>query len=521
MWFCSTIRNARLEGTVLIADCQTSAGDWQQSPLELDHYLGNKDGTFDWQGENFSATAKDLRVKDATLSAYLRTEQVTWLEASVDLNYHLTNEDGHLMIAEVHHSGFAESCRNAVINGGVLHAECFTLTGEVRKSSINLDECIGNSDGEFRWGWSNFSATAQDVRLEGAILHARLATFTGEWHNACTDLRAQIKNIEGHLQRDSSRFQATKPRHLDYNTGTSIPWTPPHFLKEKTRRQRDHDEMTAQDDRRQALGKYLMNREPYQYDPLRKGTNIRLLKLEPPGQDSGLIVCSLVEVELGSAEQFAALSYTWGSPFPPTTDSDEQGYTQSTTILCNGHRLPVKQNLYDALHRLRDRTRAAKSQTHSKQNLYDALHRLRKKTRASKSQAHSNGIDLISGVQSGYFYKVEDMLRLGADVKARDNSGRTALHLAAKMGHLDMAKALVMAGSDIHALCRLKKKPLDYAKEGSGRYVKSVASFLKKHETDHVRHRARTSLRLEVTEFEYFWVDAVSSRCFQSQTQPH
>jgi ankyrin repeat protein len=125
-------------------------------------------------------------------------------------------------------------------------------------------------------------------------------------------------------------------------------------------------------------------------------------------------------------------------------------------------------------------------------------------------------------VQSGSLFRVEDLLRLGADVKARDSSGRTALHLAAMMGHLDMAKALVMAGSDIHALCRLNKRPLEYAKEGAGPYFNSVANFLEEeHESGYVRHRANTSLHLEVTEFEYFWIDAVSSRWFRFQTQQH
>jgi hypothetical protein len=496
MWFGSTIRNARLEGTVLIADCQTSAGDWQQSLLDLDHYLGNQDGIFDWKGENFNCTAKDLRLKDTMLSARLQTLQNTWLEASVDLNHHLTNDDGHLITAEVYYSGFTESCRNAVMNGGVLHAECLTLTGEVRESSINLNECVGNSNGEFRWGWTNFSETAQDVHLEGAILHARLATLKGEWCNACTDLQAHIMNIKGNLQWKNPPIEANKPQHLDPYIGQPKWRNLPHFLNTGTRIQRDHDEIRAQDDRRQALRKCFMTHELYQYYPLRKDANIRLLKLEPPGQDLDVIACSLVEVELDSAERFAALSYTWGSPFPPTIDSVEHEYTQITTILCNGNRLQVKQNLYDALHRLRDRTRAA------------------------KSQVHANGIDLIAGVQSGSFLKVEDMLRLGADVNARDSSGRTALHFAAKMGHYDMAKALVMAGSDIHALCRLNKRPVDYAKEGRGRYVKAVATFLdEEHESDCVRHRVNTSLRLEVTEFEYFWVDAVSSRWFRLQTQ--
>jgi hypothetical protein len=492
MWFVSAIRNVRLEGTVLIAECQTSTGDWQQSLLNLDHYLGNQDGFFDWQGKNFSWTAKDLQLKDTMLSACLKTMQATWLEASVDLNYRLTNKDGHLMIAEVHQSRFDDTYRNAVINGGVLHAECFTLIGEVRKSSINLDQCIGNHNGNFHWGGCNFSATAQNVRLEGSHLHARLATLTGEWHDACTDLQAHIKNIEGNLQWDGLQFEASNPQHSDSQIG-ALKWRDiPHFLNKEMRIQRDHDEVRAQDERRQALRECLMTRELYQYDPLREKTNIRLLKLEPPGQNLDVIACSLVEVELDSAEKFAALSYTWGSPFPPTIDLVEHEYTQITTILCNGNRLQIKQNLYDALHRLRDRTRAA------------------------ESQAHSNGIDLIVSVQSGSFLKVEDMLRLGTDVDARDNSGRTALHFAAELGHLDMAKALVMAGSDIHALCKLNKRPLDYAKEGRGCYVNSVAKFLdEEHESDYVRHRVNTSLRLEVTEFEYFWVDAVSSRCFR------
>jgi hypothetical protein len=251
---------------------------------------------------------------------------------------------------------------------------------------------------------------------------------------------------------------------------------------EDTRILRDHDEVRAQDDHRQSLTKSLGTREPYQYDQLRKETNLRLLKLEPPDQDLDVIACSLVEVEMDSAERFAALSYTWGSPFPPTVDFVEHGYAKNTTILCNGDRLQIKQNLYDALYRLRDRTRA------------------------ERLQAHSNGIDLFEVVQSKSLFRVEDMLRLGADVKARDGAGRTALHVAAKIGHLDMVKALVVAGSDIHALCRLNKRPLDYAKG-------EIADFLEEeHKSGHLRHRVNSSLRLEVTELDYFWIDAMSSR---------
>jgi hypothetical protein len=58
-----TIRNARLEGTVLHVACRRSAGGWKGSQLNLNHYLGNKNGVFDWQGENLIRQRKifDLR----------------------------------------------------------------------------------------------------------------------------------------------------------------------------------------------------------------------------------------------------------------------------------------------------------------------------------------------------------------------------------------------------------------------------------------------------------------------------
>jgi hypothetical protein len=73
-----------------------------------------------------------------------------------------------------------------------------------------------------------------------------------------------------------------------------------------------------------------------------------------------------------------------------------------------------------------------------------------------------------------------------------------------------MAKALYAAGSNPHARCNDGKASIDYAREGHGRFVRSTATFLESRQgADHNVNRNTTSLREDVTDLEYFWIDAV------------
>ena len=58
---------------------------------------------------------------------------------------------------------------------------------------------------------------------------------------------------------------------------------------------------------------------------------------------------------------------------------------------------------------------------------------------------------------------VADMLRLGADVSARDQLGWTPLHAAAKGGSAAVVASLVAAGADVHARGSLGASPLEVA----------------------------------------------------------
>ena len=72
------------------------------------------------------------------------------------------------------------------------------------------------------------------------------------------------------------------------------------------------------------------------YSPLPGQRDIRLLEVLP-GDDSDIVVTSLVTVSLDSKPTYAALSYAWGDA------------TQTSVIECNGKFISITTSLADAL----------------------------------------------------------------------------------------------------------------------------------------------------------------------------
>ncbi|CAI6030301.1 unnamed protein product [Clonostachys chloroleuca] len=73
------------------------------------------------------------------------------------------------------------------------------------ESRINLDDFIGNNNGNFEWGGVNFSGSAEDIRfeLEGdgqPILRARLGDVEGNLHDRDINLSERIGNDNGNLR---------------------------------------------------------------------------------------------------------------------------------------------------------------------------------------------------------------------------------------------------------------------------------------------------------------------------------
>jgi ankyrin repeat protein len=65
--------------------------------------------------------------------------------------------------------------------------------------------------------------------------------------------------------------------------------------------------------------------------------------------------------------------------------------------------------------------------------------------------APSSDAALIAAAEAGDLGRVEQLLERGANVRARDRGGRTALIAAAFGNHVDVARVLIAAGADVNA----------------------------------------------------------------------
>ncbi|OCL12152.1 hypothetical protein AOQ84DRAFT_386318 [Glonium stellatum] len=243
--------------------------------------------------------------------------------------------------------------------------------------------------------------------------------------------------------------------------------------------------MVGEESRAQA--EYLLGyREAFEYAPLPSPTAMRLLKLESGTADAGeMVCCELVVVDLADGPVYDALSYTWGNPFPSGKAELESHYQRNTAICCNGRRILVKQNLYDALRRLRQPDITEERDTNEK-------------------------TPLIRAAEEGSFARLYSLLSQGADVTSRDASGGTALHYAAGRGDIEAVQALVMAGSDVHALDTRGQKPIEYARSQRRNLFAQVIQFLDEHsEPEKPRNRRNSCLRNKVLSSEYVWIDAL------------
>jgi len=108
--------------------------------------------------------------------------------------------------------------------------------------------------------------------------------------------------------------------------------------------------------------------------------------------------------------------------------------------------------------------------------------------------------------------EVENLLREGADVNAVDKWGNTALHYAAEYGYVLIVKALVYAGSNVRAIDKQGRTPLDCARIKrfySGPWIE-IQQFLEQQlKQAEPRRRQASCLRDRISEYEYFWIDAI------------
>ena len=100
-------------------------------------------------------------------------------------------------------SSFIHTSRNVSLDGSSLKAECQRENGDwVQSGSLDLNAFIGNDDGEFKWGGSNFNDSAVNVRLSGypEMLLGDLPDKAGDINiDQWINLGDHIQNKDGQL----------------------------------------------------------------------------------------------------------------------------------------------------------------------------------------------------------------------------------------------------------------------------------------------------------------------------------
>ncbi|KAJ4420977.1 hypothetical protein N0V82_004019 [Gnomoniopsis sp. IMI 355080] len=105
------------------------------------------------------------------------------------------------MAGNFHETCELESIR--VEDGRILRCLVRREDGELTESDLDLNCCIGNENGEFRWGGENFSESADDIRVDieagQPILRAVLHRMDGEPERRDLNLTERISNRDGRL----------------------------------------------------------------------------------------------------------------------------------------------------------------------------------------------------------------------------------------------------------------------------------------------------------------------------------
>jgi hypothetical protein len=96
---------------------------------------------------------------------------------------------------------FSLSANNSQIKEGHLHAHVRRIDGSWNEDAkLNLDHHIGNNNGVLEWGGQNFSQSVQNVHLrDGHILEADARRVDGSWNRTSINLNEKIGNNNGEL----------------------------------------------------------------------------------------------------------------------------------------------------------------------------------------------------------------------------------------------------------------------------------------------------------------------------------
>ncbi|KNG50460.1 cyanovirin-n family protein [Stemphylium lycopersici] len=112
MTFYHTAEDIHIDdGHVLKARLQKADGEWEDAEIDLNNHIGNDNGNFVWDGENFSESAEDIHFAlegdgdVPVLRATLMDVEGNGQARDLNLGERISNQDGSFCYGEHSHSG--------------------------------------------------------------------------------------------------------------------------------------------------------------------------------------------------------------------------------------------------------------------------------------------------------------------------------------------------------------------------------------------------------------------------------
>ncbi|RYP44602.1 hypothetical protein DL768_008951 [Monosporascus sp. mg162] len=105
MSFHISAEDITVDGHILRARLRNEGGDNVDAEINLDDYIGNNDGRFEWGGNGFSQTAEDIRFgiegggEVPVLRARLQNLEGEFVDADLNLAERISNEDGRFVFS--------------------------------------------------------------------------------------------------------------------------------------------------------------------------------------------------------------------------------------------------------------------------------------------------------------------------------------------------------------------------------------------------------------------------------------
>ncbi|KAJ5837041.1 hypothetical protein N7447_003067 [Penicillium robsamsonii] len=111
-----------------------------------------------------------------------------------------------VLLSQIDNMSFHESASQIELEDGhILKAVLRNEDGDEEESTIDLNDHIGNDNGQFQWDGGDFQSSADDISFDREgddgtpILRAILRDVEGEEHHADINLSERIGNDNGNL----------------------------------------------------------------------------------------------------------------------------------------------------------------------------------------------------------------------------------------------------------------------------------------------------------------------------------